>query len=179
MAEGRATPVPGVLDDAERGEIEAAFGVDSEQVVRDHIISHALAAISSVGTDDVIFFGGTALARTHLIGLRLSEDIDLIARGDRSTIADKVEDALARRRRRSFGAVTYTTCGASLSRATSMRAHPRSSGGGVRTRMCPRSPSIGFRPLLNGVRRWIASAARPSRPRKPLTGCATRFSRCD
>jgi len=100
--------VPGILDDDEREGIEATFGVDSTQVVRDHVISHALAAISSVGTDDIVFFGGTALSRTHLTDLRLSEDIDLIAIGDRSTIADEIELALTRQLRRSFGTVTFT-----------------------------------------------------------------------
>lgn len=63
-------PVPGVLADDEREAVEVAFGVDSDQVIRDHLISHALAAISIVGTDDVLFFGGTALSRTHLTDLR-------------------------------------------------------------------------------------------------------------
>ncbi|MGP6206191.1 nucleotidyl transferase AbiEii/AbiGii toxin family protein [Microbacterium sp. F2] len=103
-----AKPVPGVLDDGEREHIEATFGVDSEQVARDHVISHALAAISSVGTDDIVFFGGTALARTHLTELRLSEDIDLIALGDRSAVADEIEEAVTRQLRRSFGTVTFT-----------------------------------------------------------------------
>lgn len=102
------TPVPGVLDDDEREKVEDTFGVDSEQVTRDHVISHALAAISSVGTDDIVFFGGTALSRTHLTDLRLSEDIDLMAFGDRSAIADKIESALTRQLRRSFGTVTFT-----------------------------------------------------------------------
>lgn len=102
------TAVPGILDDEEREQIEATFGVDSEQVIRDHLISHALAAISSVGTDGIVFFGGTALSRTHLTDLRLSEDIDLIAFGDRSAIADKIENALARHLRRSFGTVAFT-----------------------------------------------------------------------
>ncbi len=103
-----AKPVPGVLDDGEREQIEVTFGVDSEQVARDHVISHALAAISSVSTDDIVFFGGTALSRTHLTKLRLSEDIDLIALGDRSAIADEIEEAVTRQLRRSFGIVTFT-----------------------------------------------------------------------
>jgi predicted nucleotidyltransferase component of viral defense system len=90
-----AKPVPGVLDDGEREQIEPTFGVDSEQVARDHVISHALAAISSLSTDDVVFFGGTALSRTHLTELRLSEDIDLIALGDRSAIADETVNCAA------------------------------------------------------------------------------------
>lgn len=99
--------VPGMLDGNEREAVEEMFGVDSDQVVRDHVISHALAAISTVGTDDVVFFGGTALARTHLTDVRLSEDIDLIALGDRGAVADRLETALTRQLRRSFGAATF------------------------------------------------------------------------
>lgn len=58
----------------------ALFGADETQVRRDHLISHILHAVASLDLP-VIFFGGTALARTHLTdpatGARLSEDIDL------------------------------------------------------------------------------------------------------
>ncbi|SDH56178.1 nucleotidyl transferase AbiEii/AbiGii toxin family protein [Microbacterium pygmaeum] len=101
-------PIPGVLFDDQRLAIEARFGVAPEQVVRDHVISHALAAIASLGTDDVVFFGGTALSRTHLTDLRLSEDIDLIALGDRREIGDRIESAITRQFQRSFGAVSFT-----------------------------------------------------------------------
>jgi predicted nucleotidyltransferase component of viral defense system len=37
-----------------------------EQVRRDHLISHILAALSVSFHEQVIFFGGTALARTYL-----------------------------------------------------------------------------------------------------------------
>jgi predicted nucleotidyltransferase component of viral defense system len=66
------------------------FGVSDEQVRRDHAISHVLAAISERRADDVIFFGGTALSRTHLVHARLSEDIDLIALGPRAEVADRL-----------------------------------------------------------------------------------------
>lgn len=101
-------PTPGLLDDSERLAIETQFGVDSEQVVRDHAISHALAAIASLGTDDIVFFGGTALSRTHLTDLRLSEDIDLIALGDRREIGDRIESVITRQLQRTFGAVTFS-----------------------------------------------------------------------
>ena len=106
-----ATPsaaIPGVLDELERVAVERRFGVAEEQVVRDHAISHTLAAIASVGTDDVVFFGGTALARTHLTGLRLSEDIDLIALVDRRAVGDRIEEAITRLLRRTLGSVTFT-----------------------------------------------------------------------
>ncbi|KHK99602.1 hypothetical protein LK09_01775 [Microbacterium mangrovi] len=97
-----------MLDPAEQLAVEERFGVAAEQVVRDHVISHALAAIASVGTDDVVFFGGTALSRIHLAVVRLSEDIDLIARSDRGEVADKIEAAIVTRFRRTFGTVTFT-----------------------------------------------------------------------
>ena len=105
----RATRVaPGVLDEHERTRVEAQFGVAAEQVVRDHVISHALAAIATVDTNDLVFFGGTALARTHLTRLRLSEDIDLIASGSRMEIGDRLEAAIARGLGRAFGTPTFT-----------------------------------------------------------------------
>jgi hypothetical protein len=42
------------------------------------------------GADDVIFFGGTALSRTFLPTLRLSEDIDLLVHGRRSDVAARI-----------------------------------------------------------------------------------------
>lgn len=98
---------PGVLDERERAEVEARFGVAEEQVVRDHVISHALAAIATVSTEDLVFFGGTALARTHLTGLRLSEDIDLIASGSRAEIGDRIEVAVEKGLGRAFGTPTF------------------------------------------------------------------------
>ncbi len=100
--------IPGVLDDHDRRLVEEQFGVDSDQVMRDHAISHVLAAIAGLGTDDIVFFGGTALARTHLPELRLSEDIDLIALRDRRDTADRIETAVTQGVRRSLGAAVFT-----------------------------------------------------------------------
>jgi hypothetical protein len=49
--------------------------------------THLLAAISMRAADEVIFFGDTALSRTIAPDGRLSEDIDLIARGRRRDTA--------------------------------------------------------------------------------------------
>jgi predicted nucleotidyltransferase component of viral defense system len=54
------------LDPAEANAVAERFGVALDQVRRDHLISHILAALSARQRDEVIFFGGTALARTHL-----------------------------------------------------------------------------------------------------------------
>lgn len=84
------------------------FGVDTEQVRRDNLLSHVLAAITSgISTDDVVFFGGTALSRTYLADARLSEDIDLIALAPRAQLAAAIESAVARGLARSHGRVTW------------------------------------------------------------------------
>ncbi|MBN9374161.1 MAG: nucleotidyl transferase AbiEii/AbiGii toxin family protein [Cellulomonas sp.] len=84
------------------------FGVDIEQVRRDHLLSHILAAISDgVSTDDVVFFGGTALSRTYLADARLSEDIDLIALAPRARVATGIETAVAHGLARSHGRVSW------------------------------------------------------------------------
>lgn len=89
---------------AEWVQVAARFGVDIEQVRRDHLISHVLAAIATgVGPDDVIFFGGTALSRTYLTDARLSEDIDLIAVAPRRQVAEQIEAAVRRNLARSHG----------------------------------------------------------------------------
>lgn len=80
------------------------FGVDLGQVRRDHLISHVLAAVSAgLTTDDVVFYGGTALSRTYLTDARLSEDIDLIALAPRSHVAELLEAAVRRGLARSHG----------------------------------------------------------------------------
>ncbi|WP_208382498.1 nucleotidyl transferase AbiEii/AbiGii toxin family protein [Microbacterium ulmi] len=48
------------------------------------------------------------MSRTHLPGLRLSEDIDLIALGDRRSVADRLESAISRQLQRTLGAVSFT-----------------------------------------------------------------------
>jgi hypothetical protein len=54
------------------------FGVADEQVRRDHMISHILVAVATLGGQGLVFYGGTALARTHLPAFRLSEDVDFL-----------------------------------------------------------------------------------------------------
>ena len=89
-------------------QIASRFGVAMEQVRRDHLISHVLAAISSgVSSDHLVFFGGTALSRTHLADARLSEDIDLIAQGARGQVAGQIERAVRRGIARSHGRPTW------------------------------------------------------------------------
>lgn len=83
------------------------FGVADEQVRRDHAISHVLAGISKDLRNDVMFFGGTALSRTHLISARLSEDIDLVALGNRAETAERLTDAISSALLRTHGRVSW------------------------------------------------------------------------
>lgn len=83
--------------------IAEQFGVAAEQIERDHLISHLLAFLSNTFGDKIYFIGGTALARTHLSDGRLSEDIDLIAIGDRKSVAAELDAALPRSLARTHG----------------------------------------------------------------------------
>jgi len=56
----------------------AAYGVPEDQILRDHLISHLLFALSTLDSPRVTFFGGTALCRTWARDTRLSEDVDLL-----------------------------------------------------------------------------------------------------
>ncbi|MEX2587646.1 MAG: nucleotidyl transferase AbiEii/AbiGii toxin family protein [Actinomycetota bacterium] len=83
------------------------FGVAEEQVRRDHIISYVLAALSDHFRDGLIFFGGTALNRTFLVPGRLSEDIDVIARGNRNDLAREIPLVVGRSLLRTHGRVRW------------------------------------------------------------------------
>jgi hypothetical protein len=98
---------PSGLDPKQATAIAAQFGVAFEQVRRDHLISLALAALSPL-RDQLVFFGGTALARSHLPHGRLSEDIDLIAIGPRAEVADAVVRAISRGLRATHGALQWS-----------------------------------------------------------------------
>ena len=76
-------------------------------MLRDHLISHLLAAISAEVAEQVVFFGGTALARTVIPDGRLSEDIDLVTVGMRTEIAQRLATALPRAVRREFPGLTW------------------------------------------------------------------------
>ncbi|CAA0127933.1 Uncharacterised protein [Mycolicibacterium vanbaalenii] len=94
------------MDPDERDSVATQFGVSTEQVERDHLISHILAFLSREFGDRVHFIGGTALARTHLPDGRLSEDIDLIAIGSRKEVANELDATLPRAVARTHGRLT-------------------------------------------------------------------------
>jgi predicted nucleotidyltransferase component of viral defense system len=95
------------LDLAELQTVAEQFGVSDEQVRRDHVISHLLALISVELSDDILFFGGTALARTHLPDGRLSEDLDFIALSPRPALASALDNLLPRGASRATGALRW------------------------------------------------------------------------
>ncbi|SJN16925.1 hypothetical protein FM104_01135 [Microbacterium esteraromaticum] len=99
---------PGILDEEEMLDVQLMFGVDEEQVRRDHVISHALAALGGIDDSRLVFFGGTALSRTYLPNLRLSEDIDLIALAVRAEVAAEVQQYLESGLKRTFRTPTFT-----------------------------------------------------------------------
>ena len=91
----------------ERDAVATQFGVAPEQVERDHLISHLLAALSARFADRLHFIGGTALARTHLTDGRLSEDIDLVALGNRTELATEIDAELPRAVARTHGRLSW------------------------------------------------------------------------
>ena len=96
-----------MLDLAEAAAVAEAFGVSDEQVRRDHLLSHLLAVLAQQLPDAIVFFGGTALARTHLTDGRLSEDLDLVAVPRRAEVAGEVEAVLARGLLREYGRLAW------------------------------------------------------------------------
>lgn len=83
------------------------FGVARDQIEHDFVISHVLAALAA-NADQFVFYGGTALSRTFLDGLRLSEDIDLLSVGPRRATAVLLDDAIRTGLERGFGRVSAT-----------------------------------------------------------------------
>lgn len=70
-----------MIDDREVRQRASSLGVPEGQVRRDHLLSHLINVLQEV--HDVTFIGGTALNRTHLPDLRLSEDLDIHLLDDR------------------------------------------------------------------------------------------------
>ena len=76
-----------MIDDREVRQRAEAAGVPTGQIVKDHLLSHLIHGLQAI--TNVTFIGGTALNRTHLDDLRLSEDLDLLLlEGDPSVIVD-------------------------------------------------------------------------------------------
>jgi predicted nucleotidyltransferase component of viral defense system len=91
------------MDSDERDRVAEQFGVAPGQVERDHLISQLLAFLGQRFGDRIHFIGGTALARTHVPKGRLSEDVDLVAIGNRQDLAAELNEALPRSVARTHG----------------------------------------------------------------------------
>ncbi|WP_031466029.1 nucleotidyl transferase AbiEii/AbiGii toxin family protein [Sciscionella sediminilitoris] len=107
-----------MLDPNEAAAIAEEFGVARTQVRRDHLISHLLAAVSEHLPGEVLFFGGTALSRTFAPHGRLSEDIDLIAHGNRSRTAKALDTILLRATRREYPGLRWQPALSAVSNST-------------------------------------------------------------
>lgn len=123
-----------MLSNDELADVAAHFGVVDEQVRRDHLISHLLHALASLDLP-LTFFGGTALARTHLTepstGGRMSEDIDLHT-PDRTQLAGVLDEALPRALRREFPGLQWDP---SLSRVKHLQPATVVTPDGIRVRI--------------------------------------------
>ena len=99
-----------MIDRAEIEAIAGLFGAPDTQIIRDHLISHVLAAIADwPDSNRVTFFGGTALCRTWLPNLHLSEDIDLLV--DSPADGDGLRTHITSRLRREFPSLAWTRLG--------------------------------------------------------------------
>lgn len=186
------------MNSNEKLAVAEQFGVATEQVERDHLISHLLAFLSRDFGDRIHFIGGTALARTYLPDGRLSEDIDLIAVGDRKPIAAELDAALPCALARTHGRLTLDpaltsipdTRAAILRRTdrenpTAVPSHPhrvanRASIIGPAVRRCPRRRVVGAHPsCLRRIQdRDVVRPACFPRPVGPLGARPDRRYRC-
>lgn len=106
-----------LLDERVAQAQEAHFGVERSQIEHDFVISHVLAVLAA-HRHLFVFHGGTALSRTFLNGLRLSEDIDLLATTGRAQAAATLDAALRRGLQRGFGSISATPSLTGASRDT-------------------------------------------------------------
>jgi Nucleotidyl transferase AbiEii toxin, Type IV TA system len=90
-----------VLDPEDAAAVATRFGATDEQVRRDHLVAHLLAAVAALDIEGLVFFGGTALSLTHLPDGRLSEDIDLYG-PSRGATAVLIEAEVPRALRREY-----------------------------------------------------------------------------
>lgn len=100
-----ATGSPFELSDGDAFTQGEHFGVSRDQILHDFVISHVLSVLEPLA-DRFVFYGGTALSRTILDGLRLSEDIDMLSIGPRAEAAHLIDQAVTQGLQRGFGRVT-------------------------------------------------------------------------
>jgi len=64
---------------------QRVFGVGPNQILHDFIVSHVLDLLR-MHKDELLFAGGTALARTYLKSHRFSEDIDFMDKSGKARL---------------------------------------------------------------------------------------------
>jgi predicted nucleotidyltransferase component of viral defense system len=143
-----------MLELDELADVASTFGVTEEQVRRDHLISHVLVALESLGLP-LVFFGGTALARTFVAdpdaGARMSEDIDLYS-AERKDAAATMDEMIPRLLRREFPRTQWDPA---LSAVRSVDPAHLVTSDGVRLRM----QLLDSRGDHHEYRRWPVEAA--------------------
>jgi hypothetical protein len=95
-----------MLDPLDLAGVSSTFAVAEQQVRRDHLIGHTLAALERLDLPTLVFFGGTALTWTLLPNGRLSEDVDLYV-ANRPAAAAIIDKELPRILRREFPGIAW------------------------------------------------------------------------
>lgn len=104
-----------MIDDIEIRGRARELGVPGAQIRRDHLLSHLIAALPL--EDRVVFIGGTALNRTHIPDVRLSEDLDVhLVEGPADDLVAQLIEAVrleypgitVDRRQRRYDVATYS-----------------------------------------------------------------------
>jgi len=122
--------------DADRLRVRDIFGVADEQIDRDHLISHLLAGLStSPVRDRITFVGGTALSRSFLPDVRLSEDIDLIVDHRTRDVAGEIQQTLERAVARSHGRLRWNPSLTELTHGATPAVATTASGARVRVQL--------------------------------------------
>jgi uncharacterized protein len=81
-----------MIRDVEIRDRARRLGVDIELIRKDYVLNHVLAAVAE-SADDIVFRGGTALARVYWPDFRISEDLDFLAEGKLSQATELTEQA--------------------------------------------------------------------------------------
>jgi len=81
-----------MIRDVEIRDRARRLGVDIELIRKDHVLNHVLAALAE-SANDIVFRGGTALARVYWPDFRISEDLDFLVEGSLAQATEVVEQA--------------------------------------------------------------------------------------
>jgi predicted nucleotidyltransferase component of viral defense system len=81
-----------MIRDIELRDRARRLGVDIELIRKDYALNHVLAAVAEEA-GDIVFRGGTALARVYWPDFRISEDLDFLVQGKLSQATELIERA--------------------------------------------------------------------------------------